>query len=177
MTRLRGRCGEDDDLDLAEREREWIDRPGEERYRGHEEHGDLRAGGKRDLSCKLDVAAMRNNHCTAVLGCVPHDRDHNGGDEEVAEVCLLGERLDRADNDLGDQRGHDRCSDEHEERNPQTPRLLVARLLGEVELAMPAQVEPGDNDVHEQEDDRDAERDPRDRAALVVSAPARDRGS
>ena len=44
----------------------------------------------------------------AVLGRVADDGHDHRGDEEVAQVRLLGERLERADEDLGHERGDDR---------------------------------------------------------------------
>ena len=102
------RAGHHRDLDLPERERERLDQPGEERDRGDQEDGDLGARGERDLRRELHVAAVRDDDRPAVLRGVADDGDDHRGDEEVAQVELLGEDLERADEDLGDERGRDR---------------------------------------------------------------------
>ena len=85
-----------------------LDQPGEERHRGDEEHGHLRARGERDLGRELDVPAVGDDDGAAVLGRVPDDGDDHRGDEELGQAQLLGERLERVDERLGDERGHDR---------------------------------------------------------------------
>ena len=70
------------------------------------------------------LAAVRDDDRPAVLGRVADDRHDHGGDEEVGQVRLLRECLDRADEDLRDQRGDHRRSGEHADRDSTTPRLL-----------------------------------------------------
>ena len=53
-----------------------------------------------------------------MLGSVPDDRDDHSGDEEVRQPDLVGERLERADEDLGDECGHDGGDAERHERLP-----------------------------------------------------------
>ena len=52
----------------------------------------------------LTLPPVGDDDRAAVLGCVADDGDDHRCDEEVAQVRLLGERLDRADEDLGDDR-------------------------------------------------------------------------
>ena len=64
-----------------------------------------------------------------MLGRVADDRDDHGSDEEVRQADLVGERLERADEDLGDERGDDGGDAERGERLLERPGLdlLVAR--------------------------------------------------
>ena len=103
--------------------------PGEERDRGDEEDRDLRGGGERDLAGEGDLSAERDDDRAAVLGGVADDRDDDRGDEELAEPRLLGEDLERADEDLRDERGRRGGDRQRDERSPQRPAadLLVAR--------------------------------------------------
>jgi len=57
----------------------------------------------------------------AVLGSIADDRDDHRGDEELAEADLLGEHLERSDQDLGDESGGDRRNGERDESFPQRP--------------------------------------------------------
>ena len=95
------------DLDLAEPERERLDQPGEEDDRGDQEHGHLRRGRERDLGGELDLAPVGDDHRAPVLGGVPDDGDDHRRDEEVRHPGLVGEGLERSDEDLGDERRHD----------------------------------------------------------------------
>ena len=52
---------------------------------------------------------------------------------------LLGEDLERADEDLGDDRGRDRRDAEGDERDPHRPRGLVGVVLG-VEQAVTSEL-------------------------------------
>ena len=71
----------------------------------------------------------------AVLGRVPDDRDDHRGDEEVGQMRLLRERLERVDEDLRDKGGHDRRGGEHEQRDWQATRpSKVLRLVDDVQL-------------------------------------------
>ena len=103
------------DLHLAEPEAKWLDQPREQHDHRDEEHGDLCRRGQRDLGRKRDLPAMRDEDGASVLGGVPDDRDDHCGDEEVAHPDSLGEDLERADEDLGNQRRRDGCDAEHEE--------------------------------------------------------------
>ena len=76
--------------------------------RGDQEDGDLGARGERDLGRQLHAAAAGDDDRPAVLRRVADDGDDHRCDEEVAQVELLCEDLDRADEDLGDERGRDR---------------------------------------------------------------------
>ena len=162
-------------LDRAERERERVDQPREERHGRDQEDGDLRARRERDLRGELDVAPIGDDDCAAVLGRVADDRDDHRGDEEVGQVGLLGEGLDRADEDLRDHRGHDRRDGEHSDRSRQRPDALG--LLGTlVHAPVPAQLPPGGADVEQEQGDRDRQREHGQRVPLGVAVPARDGG-
>ena len=119
------------DLDRAEAERERLDQPREEHHRRDQEDGHLRRRRERDLGGELDLAAGRDDDGAAVLGGVADDRDDDGGDEEVGQMGLVGEDLDRADEDLGHEGGHDRGDAERGERRLERPAfdLVVARDL------------------------------------------------
>ena len=67
------------------------------------------------LGRELDVAATRDDDRSAVLGRVADDRDDDGGDEELAHPGGLGEHLERADEDLGDEGRDERRRAEHEQ--------------------------------------------------------------
>ena len=58
-------------------------------------------------AASLTLPAARHDDGAAVLGGVPDDRDDHGRDEELGETDLLGEHLERADEDLGNERGDD----------------------------------------------------------------------
>ncbi len=94
-------------------------------------------------------------------------------DEELAEPHLLGEHLERADEDLRDERRHDRRDGEHAERCAQRPALdlLVGR---DVQRAVPPQRVPGDGDVDDQEHDRDRRGHLRQLVRVRVAVPAGD---
>ena len=64
-----------------------------------------------------------------MLGGVPDDRDDHRGDEELGEADLLGEHLERADEDLGHEGGDDGGRAEDAQRELEAPALdlLVAR--------------------------------------------------
>ena len=82
-------------------------------------------GIRNTATCALDESAISaaslilpsggDDDGAAVLGRVADDRDDDGGDEEVGQPGVLGEGLDRADEDLGHERGHDRRDAEHDE--------------------------------------------------------------
>ena len=92
----------------AERERERVDR----------QERSATAGIRKTATWALEesaisVASLTWPRCetidrAAVLRGVADDGDDHRCDEEVAQVQLLGEDLDRADEDLGDERGRDR---------------------------------------------------------------------
>ena len=149
---------ERDDLDRAEAERERVDQPGEQHDGGDQEHGHLRGRRQGDLRRELDLAAVGDDHRAAVLRRVPDDRDDHGGDEEVRQMDLLGERLERADEDLGDERRHDGRDAERGERRLERPGLdlLVARDVDDV---VAAQRVDRDDGVDDEERDRDRHRE------------------
>ena len=136
--------------------------------RGDQEHRHLGRRRERDLGGELDLAAIGDDHGAAVLGGIPDDRDDHGSDEEVRQPDLLGERLERADEDLGDERRHDGRDAEHDERGLERPGpdLLVAR---DVDEAVATQRVHRDDQVDDEERDRDRHRElddasaPRDR--------------
>ena len=107
----------------------------------------------------------------AMLRGIPDDRDDDCGDEELRETDLVREHLERADEDLGDERGHDRGEREHAERLAERPALdlVVGR---DVHRRVTAQRVPGDRDVDDEEDDRDRQRDLRERVGVRVPVPA-----
>ena len=117
------------DLDDPEAEGERVDEEGDQADRGDEEHRDLRRRGERDLGRERDLPAGGDDDGAAVLGGVADDRDDHGRDEELGDADLLGEDLERADEDLGDERGDDRRDAEDEQRQLEAPArdLLVAR--------------------------------------------------
>ena len=99
---------ERDDLHLAERQRQRLDQQREERDRRDQEDRHLRARREGDLRRQLDLAPGGDDDCAAVLGGVPDDRDHHRGEEELADAGVVRERVDRPDEDLGDERRHHR---------------------------------------------------------------------
>ena len=76
------------------------------------------AGIRKTATCALEESAIsvasftwprvRRPRRPAVLRGVADDGDDHRRDEEVAQVELLGEDLERADEDLGDERRRDR---------------------------------------------------------------------
>ena len=82
-------------LHRAEGERERLDQPGDERDRRDQEDGHLGARGERDLGGELDVPARSDDDRAAVLGGVAGDGDDDGGDEELGQVGVPGEGVDR----------------------------------------------------------------------------------
>ena len=80
---------------------------------------DLRARGECDLRGELDLPAGCDDDGAAVLGRVADDRDDHRGDEELRQADLVGEDLERADEDLRHERGHDGRAGEDDEREPQ----------------------------------------------------------
>ena len=115
---------DDGELDDSERQCERVDEPGEQGDGRYQEDGDLSARGECDLRGQLDPAAVGDDDRAAVLGRVADDRDDHGGDEELAQACVVGEGLERADERFGDQRRRDRCHPEHRKRDPQATRRL-----------------------------------------------------
>ena len=109
-------------------------------------------------AARLDLAAVRDDDRAAVLGRVADDRHDHGGDEEVREVRLLRECLDRSDEDLGDQRGdHGRGSKDADcARQRPDPFLVLGR---DVLRAVPAELPPRDADVEHEQEDRDRDRE------------------
>ena len=176
------RCGGEErracehaDLDRTERQRERIDRPRENRNGRDQEHGHLGARREGDLRRELDVAAARDDHGTAVLRSVADDRDDDRGDEEVAEAGRVGERLERADEHLRDERGDDRRGAEHgsacrKDHRPSQPGPRSRGARGGVERA-PC----GDHVDGEQDDRRPASEVTCERVPLGIAVPARDR--
>ena len=150
--------GEHGDLHRPEAERERVDEPGQERDRGNEEDGHLRRRRQGDLARERDLPAVRDDDRPAVLGRVPDDRDDDGGDEELREPGLLREHLERADEDLGDERGRDGRDRERPEGGAERPAedLLVAR---DVQPLVAAQRVHRHGDVDEQQHDRDRHRE------------------
>ena len=128
------------------------------------------ADDERDLPGQRDLAARGHDDRAAVLRRVSDDRDDNGRDEEVAQPDLLREGLERADEDLGDERRHDGRRREHEERAPKRPRLdlVVGR---DVHGAVPPQRVPGHDDVDDEQRDRDRRRDLREAVGVGVAVP------
>jgi len=59
-----------------------------------------------DFGCERDLPAPGDEDGSAVLRGVPDDRHDDGGDEELRETDLVREHLERADEDLGDERRH-----------------------------------------------------------------------
>ena len=109
-------------------------------------------------AASLHLAAVRDDDRPAVLGGVADDRHDHGGDEEVREVRLLRERLDRADEDLRDQRGDHRRGGEHADCARQRPDSFV--VLGrDVLRAVPAELPPRDADVEHEQEDRHGNRE------------------
>ena len=166
------RDSEREDLDLAERERERLDQEGEQDDRRNQEDRNLSARGERDLGGELDLAAGRDDDRAAVLGRVPDDGHDHRRDEELREPHLLGEHLERADEDLGDERRHHRCGGEDEERGAERPPLdlLVAR---DVQRRVAAERVEGEPDVGDEEHDRDPDREVGERAPVGIALPAR----
>ena len=154
------------------RQGERVDEPREERDGRDEEHGDLRRRRERDLRGERDLPAMGDDDGSAVLGGVSDDRDDDRRDEELAQPDLLGEHLERADEDLGDERGRRRSrrrarTSEQRQRPPLD--LLVAR---DVQRAVATQRVPRDGDVDGEQDDRDRHRQGREAVAIGVAVPA-----
>ena len=122
------------------------------------------AGMRKTATCAADESAIsrrerdlppvRDDHGAAVLGRVADDRDDHGGDEELAEADLLGEHLERADEDLGDERGGDRRDGERAERRAKRPPLDLL-VGGDVHRAVPTERVPRDDDVDDEQHDRD----------------------
>ncbi len=168
------RRGEGGDLDLAEAERERVDQPREQDDGRDQEHRHLRGRRQGDLGRELDLAAVGDDHGTPVLRRVPDDGDDHRGDEEVRQPDLLGERLERADEDLGDERRHDGGDAERGERRPERPGidLVVARDVNDV--VAPKRVD-GDDGIDDEECDRDRHREIDDALRVGAAAPARDR--
>jgi len=164
-----------EDLDLPEPERERLDQPREERDGGDQEHGDLRGRGERDFGRELDLSAPRDDHRATVLGGVSDDRDDHRRDEEVRQPDLLGELLERADEDLRDQRRDDRSRAEDEERCPQRPALDVI-VTRDVQLPVPPERVDRHDPVHDEQHDRDRHGDDGDRVSVGIAVPRRDRG-
>ena len=133
-------------LDLPERERQRVDRPGEQRDGRDQEDGDLSGRRRGDLGGKLDLPALGDDHRAAVLGGVADHRHDHGSDEEVGQPGLVGEVLERADENLRDERGRDRRDREHDEREPERP-AGEGVVLARVQLGMAAQRPPGDDQV------------------------------
>jgi hypothetical protein len=133
------------------------------------------AGITKTATCAAEETAVGDDDRAPVLRCVADDRDDHRRDEEVREPGSLGEGLERAHENLRDERGQDGRDPERDERQPQRPGLdrVVARR---VELAMATEREQGHDDVDHEEDDRDRDRDDRERVAVRIAAPARYRG-
>ena len=112
---------------LRMRQGEGVDQPGEERHGRDQEDGDLGARGERDLRGELDLAAGGDDDGAAVLGRVADDGDDHGRDEEVRQAGLVGEHLDRADEDLGDDRRRERGDPEDDERRGERPAVRSSR--------------------------------------------------
>ena len=121
----------------------------------------------------LISAAFGDDDGAAVLRCVPDDRDDHGSDEEIAEVGLLGEGLDRVDEDLGDDGGGGGRDAEHEERPAETPAPTFGS--GGVQGPKTLQLHALDDHVDQKQDDRDRDRQHLERVAGRVTAPPRDR--
>ncbi len=110
-----------------------------------------------------------------MLGGVADDRDDHGGDEEVGETDLLGEHLQRADQDLRNEGGGHGGDAQYGERAAERPGLdvLIAR---DVEHPMAAEGVDRDDDVDEQECDGDGYGQDCEVVPVGITLPARDGG-
>jgi len=174
-----GRChdeaeGEGCDLHFPEPERQRLDEPREQGNSGDQEDGDLRRRRQRDLCSELDLSPPGDDDRASVLGRVPDDRDDHRRDEEVREPELLGERLERADEDLGHERRHDRGRAEDDQGSLERPGLDLL-VACDVQLAVAAEGKERHHDVDEEEHDRDRNRELNDEVPVGIAVPGRHR--
>src|SRR5204863_7499841 len=95
-----------DELLPAKGQREsGLDEEGEDHHCRCDEERHLGARGDRDLARELELAARGDDDCAAVLGGVSDDRDDDRRDEELRQADRVPERVERVDEDLGDERG------------------------------------------------------------------------
>ena len=142
------------DLDLAERERERLDQPRQQRDGRDQEHRDLRARGERDLGGELDLAAVRDDDRAAVLGGVADDRDDHGGDEELAQPGLSANSSSEPTRISATSAVTTVATREHDAAragatSPGSPRRR------DVQRAVAPQRVPGHADVDDEQHDRD----------------------
>ena len=145
------------------------------RHRRNQEHSDLGRGRKRDLRCEANLAAVGDDDSASVLGGVAHDRDDDRSDEEVAHSGLLGEDLERANEDLGDEGGCDGRDSEGDERIRERPTLDLV-VTRDVHRPVPPERVTGRHEVDDEKRNRDRNREVDDEITVRIAVPTGDRG-
>ena len=119
--------------------RERIDRPREERDERDQEGRDLRTGRERDLGRELYLAVPGDQHRTAVLGGVPHDRDDHDATKNSERSARRANSSKRADERVRHERGDEGCDGKHRQRRAQRPADLLGPARQRRERALAAQ--------------------------------------
>ena len=153
--------GRRDGRDLERREDEIHvlahDRAEEHQDRRHEQ-GDLEARAEGHGQRELHLVLGRQLDRDEVLGEVADRRDDDHADEEERQVELLDERVDRADEDLGQDGQQGRRAEQHDDRDPTgpgRPTMLVCLARGAEGRVRVGELEDQRQAVADDQDDRD----------------------